>query len=49
MGKKLKTELGGEEVFLNMSDIELLIKKHPNDRDLGAKIREYYLHLTKKI
>lgn len=49
MGKKLKTELGVEEVFLNISDIELLVKKHPNDRDLGAKIREHYLHLTKKI
>ena len=48
MGKKLKTELGGEEVFLNMSDIELLIKKHPNYYSLGQEIHKYYLGLIKK-
>ena len=37
-----------EEDF-NPKQIMDLIKKYPNDRDLGAKIREYYLHLTKKI
>ena len=33
----------------NPKQIMNLIQKYPNDRDLGAKIREYYLHLTKKI
>lgn len=33
----------------NPQEIMDLVKKYPNDRDLGAKIREYYLHLTKKI
>ena len=37
----------GEE--FNPQHIVELIKKYPNDRDLGTKIREYYLHLTKKI
>jgi len=33
----------------NQQYIVDLIQKYPNDRDLGAKIREYYLHLIKKM
>jgi len=37
-----------EEDF-NLKQVIELIKKYPNDRDLGAKIREHYVHLIKKI
>jgi len=37
-----------EEDF-NLKQVIGLIKKYPNDRDLGAKIREHYAHLIKKI
>ena len=37
-----------EEDF-NPKHIMELVQKYPNDRDLGTNIREYYLHLTKKI
>jgi len=37
-----------EEDF-NLKQIIELIKKYPNDRDLGTKVREYYAHLIKKI
>ena len=44
-----KTPKAKVEEGYNPQHIAELIKKYPNDRDLGAKIRDHYQHLTKKI
>lgn len=37
-----------DKCVFNLKEIEQLIKENPNDYDLGAKVREFYLKSLEK-